>query len=394
MLMMQAQNFSDALPARWNDGVSAAGHSVLVRTAAQPERLMLFFPDGRECSAWRREQIELTSRKDELPLRLARRIAEEGGNDAGREGERLTVEHAEAARRLLAWMAPENTRKKKRAARRWGLAVLAVWLFFGLLYASSPFLFGLAAKCIPRTWEENLGKSARESIVATLSMFAATRGACDLGAGKADLEALKNRLIQDADTAGYSFDILVLDSQMVNAFALPGGYMALTTALIQACASADELAGVLAHEMAHVTERHGTSRMLREQSWQLVGRLLIGSEAGAAWMRDLAMLALRSAFDRDQEREADMLGAGRLMTANIHPAALADFFGRLQEKQEPAKYAGVLSYIASHPDLAERETYLREAAATHTRNYTPALSHEAWRRLKHAAYGSKAGNPH
>ena len=385
--MLYAQDFSDALPARWNDGLSAAGHAVLVRTAVRPKRLVLLFPDGRECSVWRPEQTELTSRKDEMPLRLAKRTAGEGEADAGQEGERLTVEDAEAAQRLLAWIEPENARKKKRALRRWGLAALAAWCFVGLFYAFSPFLFELAAGCIPRTWEEDLGKAARESIISTLSLFSVSKGAYDLGDGKADLEALKNRLAQGADTAGYSFDILVLDSPMINAFALPGGYMAVTTSLIQACASADELAGVLAHEMAHVTQRHGTSRMLREQSWHLIGRLLAGSEAGAAWMRDLALLMLGSAFDRDQEREADMLGAGRLLAANIQPAALADFFGRLQKKNGPRQYAGVLSYIASHPDLTEREKYLR-AAGAEQKACTPALSHAAWQRLQHALDGA------
>jgi len=386
----QAEIFSDAMPARWHDGISAADHSVLLRIAVRPARLILFLPEGRECSVWLPEQVALVSCEDELPLQLAKRTAEEGEGDASREGERLTVENAEAARRLLAWIEPHNTRKNMRAVYRWGFAALAVWIILGLFYVSTPFVFGQAAKYIPRAWEESLGKAARESMVSMLSMLSMSKGACELGEGKAELEALTKRLLQGADNAGYHFDILVLESSIVNAFALPGGYMAVTTSLIQTCASADELAGVLAHEMAHVTQRHGTSRMLREQSWMLVGRLLAGSEAGAARMRDLGMLMLSSGFNRDQEREADILGAERLMAANIHPVALADFFGRLQEKNELSKYAGVLSYIASHPELAEREKYLREAAAGQNRDYTPALSQDAWQRLKKALCGQKA----
>jgi predicted Zn-dependent protease len=126
----------------------------------------------------------------------------------------------------------------------------------------------------------------------------------------------------------------------------------------------------------------------------LVGRLLGGSELGAAKVRELAMLMLRSGFNRDQECEADILGTGRLIAANINPVALADFFGRLKGKNESGKYHGVLSYIASHPDLAERETYLREAAAKQSSDYTPALSLEAWQTLKEAAGGRRTENSH
>lgn len=388
-----AGDFADALPVRWNDGVSAAAYPALARIAVQPERLVLFSPEGRECSVWLLEQTELVSRKDELPLQLAKRTAEEGEAEPNQEGERLTVENAGAARSLLVWLEPKNTRKKKSAVCRWGFAAVAAWTFFGLFYAFSPFVFERAAGYIPRAWEETLGKSARESVVSMLSMFSMTTGECALDRGKTELESLKNRLSQGADNAGYNFDILVLDSPMVNAFALPGGYMVVTTSLIQACASADELAGVLAHEMAHITQRHGTSRMLREQSWLLVGHILVGSEAGAARMRDLAMLMLRSGFDRDQEREADILGAGRLMAAHITPVALAVFLHRLQEKNQPGNYTGVLAYLASHPALAEREQYLREAAARHSGTYTPALSPEAWQRLKAATCGQNVKHP-
>jgi predicted Zn-dependent protease len=197
-----------------------------------------------------------------------------------------------------------------------------------------------------------------------------------------NLKMLLARLEKNAPTQGYAFDLLVLDADFVNAFALPGGYMLVSTGLIKACRTPDELAGVLAHEMAHVTQQHGTRRLLREHVWTLFLRLASGSDGLAA---QLAGSVITSSFNRNDEREADAKGVERLVSAGINPMGLADFFARLEKEDgEEKKISGLdlMSYVASHPELAERRENIRRLMQTAAREnapaFSPAMSPKQW----------------
>ncbi len=165
--------------------------------------------------------------------------------------------------------------------------------------------------------------------------------------------------------------IKVIDSDEVNAFALPGGFFFVNTGLIMRADNEAELAGVMGHELAHIAARHGTRQATRGQIINLASLplLFVGGWTGYA-IRQGAGLAIPMTFltfSRGFEEEADLLGIQYLYKAGYDPASYTDFFEKLQamEKRKP----GTLSKVfRSHPLTEDRiknsqqtiEKYLKE----------------------------------
>ena len=378
-------------PATWFDGKNATAHPARLRPVRSTNErqtsfgLEIFSEQGERLALWPLSAVTVLSGKGEA-LRLGLTSKGEAGTLAEAHGQRLVVE-GEAARVVEAFILPAFRARKKSLLRRWVIGAACVWIAIGLFYLGSPLLFRMTAQLIPIRWEMELGKNSRDAIVQMLSLMDNTYGPSDLGEAQKDLEALKDRLVNATDAKGYSFDLLPLDSSIVNAFALPGGYMVVTTGLIEKCRTPDELAGVLAHEITHVTERHGTSRMLQAQAWGVLARLAGSSESASGKLGEVVVMAVSSGFDRDQEREADLTGARRLRAAGINPQGMADFFGLMAEERKDTHK--MFSYLASHPDLRERQAYMLKSAGE-SQEFSPALSPEAWQRLQKAAKASKS----
>lgn len=153
--------------------------------------------------------------------------------------------------------------------------------------------------------------------------------------------------------------VKVIDDDQVNAFALPGGFVFVNTGLLLKADNEAQVAGVLAHELAHVAARHGTRQASRGQiaNWASLPLIFMGGWGGYA-ARQAAGLAVPLTFlkySRDFEREADRLGVQYLYKAGYDPAAMIDFFEKLEamEKERPGTMAEL---FRSHPVAAERVT--------------------------------------
>jgi predicted Zn-dependent protease len=153
------------------------------------------------------------------------------------------------------------------------------------------------------------------------------------------------------------FTVKVIDAEEVNAFALPGGFMFVNTGLIRAAQCEAELAGVLAHEIAHVAARHGTKQATRGQIANIasIPLIFLGGWAGYA-IRQAAGLAVPMGFlqfSRGMERQADSLGLEYMHRAGYDPTAFLDFFERLEtlQKKKPGALAKVFS---THPLTEDR----------------------------------------
>ncbi len=163
-------------------------------------------------------------------------------------------------------------------------------------------------------------------------------------------------LVRNSD-AKVPFTIKVIDAEEVNAFALPGGFFFVNSGLILRAESEAELAGVMAHEIAHVAARHGTRQATRGQLVNLATIPLIfmggwagyGARQGASVLIPIGFLSFSRAF----EAEADLLGLQYLYKTGYDPTAFVDFFEKIQadEKRKP----GTLSKVfASHPLTDDR----------------------------------------
>jgi predicted Zn-dependent protease len=163
-------------------------------------------------------------------------------------------------------------------------------------------------------------------------------------------------LVRNSD-AKVPFTIKVLDAEEVNAFALPGGFFFVNTGLILKADNEAELAGVMAHEIAHVAARHGTRQATKGElvNYGTIPLIFLGGWAGYA-VRQAAGLAVPMGFlrfSRAMESEADMLGLQYMYKTGYDPTAFVDFFEKIQslEKKKP----GVISKVFStHPMTDDR----------------------------------------
>src|SRR5437879_5354808 len=167
-------------------------------------------------------------------------------------------------------------------------------------------------------------------------------------------------LVRNSD-ARVPFTIKVIDSDEVNAFALPGGFFYVNSGLILRAQEESELAGVMAHEIAHVAARHGTKNATKGELTQIaamVGSIFIPySYAGYAMYQglNLAIPLTFLKFSRDAEKEADFLGLQYMYKAGYDPNSYVTFFERIQadEKRRPATIPKVFSTHPPTPDRIE-----------------------------------------
>jgi predicted Zn-dependent protease len=170
------------------------------------------------------------------------------------------------------------------------------------------------------------------------------------------INRLGQNLVRSSD-AKVPFVIKVIDSEEVNAMALPGGFLYVNTGLIQAATEEAELAGVMAHEIAHVAARHSTEQVSKGRLFNFASLPLVflGGPAGYA-IRQAASLMLPMEmlrFNRKAEREADFLGLQYLYKAGYDPTAFVSFFEKVksQEKRKSGFFAKAFS---THPVTEDR----------------------------------------
>ena len=182
------------------------------------------------------------------------------------------------------------------------------------------------------------------------------------------INRIGQNLVRNSD-ARVPFTIKVLDNEEVNAFALPGGFFYVDSGLILAADNEAELAGVMAHEIAHVAARHATKNMTRAQIWNFasVPLIFVGGPVAYAVAEAAGLLVPLGflKFSRDAEREADLLGLEYDYASGYDPEAFVEFFEKLNiEKKKPNMVAKA---FATHPMNVDRI----EAAQDEIRKYLP-----------------------
>jgi Zn-dependent protease with chaperone function len=256
---------------------------------------------------------------------------------------------------------------------KWALAaVAAVALQIGVLI---PLLADNLAGFIPAEGERALGAATfghiREALDETgLNPLAV----CDTPDGGAALTDLVTRLGPDG-----GFDpavtVAVLDHDMINAFALPGGFVVIFRGLIDAADGPDEVAAVLAHEIGHVVSRDPTRHALRSAGSIGVLGLLFGDFAGGTAVLFLTERLISAQYSQAAENGADDFAHHALAAAGISPGALGQMFESLKAKHGDS--SGIAAHFISHPALSQRIS-AAQAAVDPKADYIASMSDAEW----------------
>ncbi|MBI4342712.1 MAG: M48 family metalloprotease [Candidatus Omnitrophica bacterium] len=181
------------------------------------------------------------------------------------------------------------------------------------------------------------------------------------------VQAIGHRLAEVCDRRELVYSFAVVKDDDVNAFSLPGGYVFLNEGLIKKTSGDDELAGVIAHEIAHIAARHAVSRYESSLGMQIVQLATLASGGGqAAGGVSVAAQAAQLAYARDAELEADRLGVKYTKAAGFDPSAMLTFLETLHEEDRGKSHylpRGVVRpyYAATHPFVPERLRAVKEA---------------------------------
>ncbi|MCC7601089.1 M48 family metallopeptidase [Janthinobacterium sp. FW305-129] len=245
-----------------------------------------------------------------------------------------------------------------------GAAIVAA----ALLWWQGGNAIGALAGLIPLSTEKQLGELA-------LSQVRAQGGIAENGAAQQTVQDIGGKLTTGSR---YQYRWLVKNDDTVNAFAMPGGIIVVHTGLLRQAGDPGELAGVLAHEVQHVEQRHSLRQMISSLGWGALVGLTIGDISAVAAM--LAHQAGTLYFSRDMEEEADRLGLLALQRAQIRPDGMLRFFQKLDDKEQ----AKVPGWISSHPQTAARAQQLRSLIAATPCPACLPLTSSHWQAMKAA----------
>ena len=170
----------------------------------------------------------------------------------------------------------------------------------------------------------------------------------------------------------YQYSFTPVNLKEINAFALPGGPMFVHRGMFDAAATEGEVAGVMAHELAHVLLRHGTANMSKAQNpWLQLGQMagmiggaMVGGAAGSAIAQgsQMGLGAVLLRYSRDYEKQADLLGAQIMARAGYDPRDLAHMFETIAKESKGS--GGAPQWLSSHPNPGNRTQYITQEAAS------------------------------
>lgn len=234
----------------------------------------------------------------------------------------------------------------------------------GLGDATLPNMGDPAGAALSTSQEDKIGKAFMRSVRARLALV-------DDPELNDYLSALAGRLVQQSEAPARRFEFFVVRDSTINAFAAPGGYIGIHSGLWLAAETEAELAAVLAHEIAHITQRHiarsfeAAQGMSLAMAGALIAAILIGSRDSQAGHAAIAATVAGSQqqqinFTRENEKEADSIGMQILARAGFDPHAMAGFFERLQQT---ARYHGSApEFLSTHPITVNRIAEARSRA--------------------------------
>jgi Zn-dependent protease with chaperone function len=237
-----------------------------------------------------------------------------------------------------------TTRERWRFARPGLAAALAILLVGGAIWAFDLNPSRTVANLVPQSTWESVGGQMLASV---------TKGhrECTGRAGRDALDRLMRRLVE-GDYRSQGYEAKVVEWSLLNAFAMPGRRLVLTSRLVETATSAEEIAGVLAHEIGHGLERHPEAAIVRILGLATLAKVFASGVGDTFSNASLLLVQLR--YNRDGEREADLRAAEILKRAEIDVRPLAGFLNRMKRITGDSGTEPLGGILSTHPGIDER----------------------------------------
>ncbi|MBN1825018.1 MAG: M48 family metalloprotease [Candidatus Eisenbacteria bacterium] len=235
--------------------------------------------------------------------------------------------------------------------RRMGAVVLPLLLLLGCAAVSQINL-------IPTEDEVRMGAQFAQQIETELKIL-------DDPVVTAYADSLGQLLAAHSARTEIAYRFRVVDSDEVNAFALPGGFVYINRGLIAAADDEAELAAVIAHEIGHVVAKHGAKQLTRQYGLAAIATAALGEDPGMiqSTAANILVTGALMKYSRDAENEADHLGVDELVRSGIEPDGMVRFFEKIREMQG-REMSSVERFFSTHPPTEERIDYTRAYIAS------------------------------
>jgi Zn-dependent protease with chaperone function len=339
-------------PGIFFDGVTSERH--LVSVEVDPLALLVRADEGHLLARWPYNELEHLP-APEGRLRLAR-------------GKSPTLARLEVHDSVLAAaidnlaVSVDQTGARERRGRRKVVAwsFLATISLFAVAVFGVPALANRLAPFVPQAVEHKLGNAVDAQVRAMLDPGTAGKSfecgkAQSETAGQAALDRLVARL-EKAAAVPIPIQVAVVRRPQPNAFAIPGGHVYVFEGLIDKTESADELAGVLAHEIAHVAHRDGTRSVLQAAGLSFLFGMLLGDFVGGGAVVIASKQLLQSSYSREVEKNADRYAVDLLGKVGVDARALSAVLTRIAGANHPG-----VKILLDHPDTKDRVAAINSA---------------------------------
>lgn len=305
-------------------------------------------------------------------------------------GEAVIVPEAEFFNSLRQFAPAGSFRSPAAAQLSSRLPLLLLAAFAAVVLGAALYIWGIpgltrrAAAAVPTEWEGRLGDAALEQL-------APPESRCKDAEQQRILDSIGETLMAAAPPSPYHLHLLIVDNPTANAFAVPGGRVVILRGLIERTDRAEELAGVLAHEIQHVLLRHPLQAVMRQLSLRALAAVLAGDSSGMASALGAAGTIGSLRYQRADEEAADRGAIRMLEAARVDPGGLIQMLEKLEQVQGDAP--SPLQYLSNHPLTATRIAELKELAADSNQETVPLLPNTDWSRMRAACHANQGRHP-
>lgn len=349
------------------DGKSARGRPASVW---RDGRNLVVDVDSKTVARWPLLDIRFADAPEVRGGRLRLRLGHDGN-------ERLSIPGDDAGRFIQSICTglergPITPKRAWRMVLLWGsAAIVSLAVLFAVII---PWAAQELAKTVPRQTEYRFGERIVEN---SAEVFALLGGGskedpiCTGRRGQLALKALVERLTLRLDEE-IPLKVWTIRSNIVNAFAFPGGHIVIFDGFLDFVENPEELAGVLAHEIGHAIERHPTVLAVERAATAALIGLFFGDISGGFALAAIGEAVVNASYSREMEREADAIAVRLMQDAQIDGSKLAGFLKRLAERE--GDMAKAMGFLSSHPAADERT----DALPSPRTNPMPAMSAGDW----------------